>query len=693
MFFFTPVFAASSYFGGWTAQTPNTPYSVMGISFPSSLVGYLCGPTAIEKTINGGTTWSSIPVSAIIYGISAPTETTAFSLYGISAGICQIYGTTNGADFSSMGPIIASEPRGIQFINTREGWALCASVVGITTNGAASVTQISISSSNLYGLHFIDSSVGFVVGYDTGRSEPTINKSADGGNTWTRVYLGTGGETLKSVSFSDSSNGWAVGTNGLILKTTTGGASSSWSAVSLSGKIDPSLVTTNFNKVFALSSNICWVFGDNNVIIRTLDGGTTWNVQSVPAGTQNILTASFVSGGTSLKAWAGGASATVYSYNLPIISTVSPGTATQGATVVVTAEGFNFEDSPTVTISPSADVVVSAVEALSSTKIQFTLAVGATATTDARSLSVTNTDGTSTAKSNAIAITSSSVSAAPNISSFTPILITRESSAQFEMIGSNFQSGITILSSPGLVFSPINFESATKVTGTVSASATADLGSQSITAINPDSGAVTMYNVISVLPSVPSATDPTISSVVDNKGYKGEASKVTINGTNFPYPLNGRSVDISLGDSGISVPNIDVLSTTQINATFTISSSSTTGLHNLTLTVYGTPIQAVSKTSAFNVLAARQADTATIISQNPWRSGDLPVQVDVGKAGVYKFGMYDAGGNVYSASPYLVAGTNKVIIPSSRGFSSGFKKLILSDGQKIVGTYKLMVVH
>ena len=50
----------------------------------------------------------------------------------------------------------------------------------------------------------------------------TIIKTIDGGYNWT-VKSNASSDQLYSVSFIDENNGLAVGTNGIILKTTNGG--------------------------------------------------------------------------------------------------------------------------------------------------------------------------------------------------------------------------------------------------------------------------------------------------------------------------------------------------------------------------------------------------------------------------------------------------------------------------------------
>lgn len=71
---------------------------------------------------------------------------------------------------------------------------------------------------------FIDSNTGYAVGGSVG----TILKTINGGTNWiSQTNPGTYG--LKSVYFTDTNNGYVVGSDGKILKTTNGG--STWTAL------------------------------------------------------------------------------------------------------------------------------------------------------------------------------------------------------------------------------------------------------------------------------------------------------------------------------------------------------------------------------------------------------------------------------------------------------------------------------
>ena len=72
---------------------------------------------------------------------------------------------------------------------------------------------------------------------------------------------------LYSVSFADANNGAAVGTSGMILHTTNGGANWVRQVVG---------TTVWFYGVHFVDANTGTVVGEAGTVLHTTDGGTTW---------------------------------------------------------------------------------------------------------------------------------------------------------------------------------------------------------------------------------------------------------------------------------------------------------------------------------------------------------------------------------------------------------------------------------
>lgn len=106
-----------------------------------------------------------------------------------------------------------------------------------------------------------------------------ILASSNGGSTWVQQPV-TGGLTgyIRGIEFVDRYNGWSFAATfspsfaGVILHTTNGGAS--WTRQTTAVRSKPW-------DVFALDLNHVWFSGyENNVTVRTADGGATWKTFS-----------------------------------------------------------------------------------------------------------------------------------------------------------------------------------------------------------------------------------------------------------------------------------------------------------------------------------------------------------------------------------------------------------------------------
>jgi photosystem II stability/assembly factor-like uncharacterized protein len=87
---------------------------------------------------------------------------------------------------------------------------------------------------------------------------------------------------LGGLSFTDEDNGWVVGTKGIILHTSDGGKN--WE-IQDSGLLDPVKNFDRFmcedvalNRVHFVDPYYGWVCGEWGIIIRTKDGGNSWEI-------------------------------------------------------------------------------------------------------------------------------------------------------------------------------------------------------------------------------------------------------------------------------------------------------------------------------------------------------------------------------------------------------------------------------
>jgi photosystem II stability/assembly factor-like uncharacterized protein len=262
----------------WTSQTAGTYYNLRSVHFPAADTGFAVGGSGwfgfIMKTVNGGDTWSIVYTSDSIIGgsncafnsvyftdintgyvvggfsdivgtlhplmfkttdggiswtaQSAGTETILNAVHfpvadiGYAVGADWSYGncalkTINGGLSWELLPLVCQNATSLFFTATDTGYVSCQGSDGAsfwkTINGGADWFSIFISW-NLFPQHsiyFTDANTGYCVGVG-------IWKTTDGGSSWN--HQNGGGN---SVHFPVADTGYAVGGEGVILKTTNGG--------------------------------------------------------------------------------------------------------------------------------------------------------------------------------------------------------------------------------------------------------------------------------------------------------------------------------------------------------------------------------------------------------------------------------------------------------------------------------------
>ena len=117
-----------------------------------------------------------------------------------------------------------------------------------------------------YSIFFSDKSNGWIIGYDG-----TIKKTSNGGTEWETQESGVA-SNLWDISFINNSDGWISGADNTILKTINGGKD--WVTLSQSGSGNKVIVEMKF-----VDENTGWISNNNGEILRTSDGGLTWDIK------------------------------------------------------------------------------------------------------------------------------------------------------------------------------------------------------------------------------------------------------------------------------------------------------------------------------------------------------------------------------------------------------------------------------
>ncbi|NPT40994.1 glycosyl hydrolase [Paraburkholderia sp. 1N] len=130
------------------------------------------------------------------------------------------------------------------------------------------------ASSTLSAVYFADAQHGWAVG-----QEGVILASTDCGETWSlqRSVL-TVDQPLFSVYFKDAQHGWAVGLWSLLLATDDGGHT--WKPQTLPIPPGGKKADRNLFKIFAGRDGTLYIAAEQGFVLRSRDGGTTWEYRS-----------------------------------------------------------------------------------------------------------------------------------------------------------------------------------------------------------------------------------------------------------------------------------------------------------------------------------------------------------------------------------------------------------------------------
>ncbi len=235
--------------------------------------GSMIGATAMRKTINGGVSWTDVAFnfpSSIQKGLFFVDENVGY--YGSGDGF-YIHKTVDGGNSwttqntGSANAVIDA----IFFLNKDTGFIAgwYGPKIAKTTNGGLTWTDVS----NLYGTYALDfpsEMVGYAIGASMTNS-PVIIKSTDMGDTWSVIYTAS---VTDPFFFSDihclnDNICYVTGASGTILKTTNGGAT--WQS-------EVSGTTKKLNGISCTDGGQCYVVGDSGVLLkRTVDLGVRSN--------------------------------------------------------------------------------------------------------------------------------------------------------------------------------------------------------------------------------------------------------------------------------------------------------------------------------------------------------------------------------------------------------------------------------
>ena len=263
----------------------------------------------IQRSIDGGQIWTTVNSAADLEDVFFVSPTQGWAVGSLGR---VLRSTDGGANWiASTLPGVGATLRAVYFASSLQGWAVGDGGLHFkSTDGGANWTSVVVpSSANFTDVFYADAQRGWIAAGDA------VLRTIDGGGHWQSVALPSGaradklsvlggnwlwgtaspgrivhssnaGQTwsvlhtstlpLLDVGMGDLSNGLAVGVDGLILRTTDGGAG--WTTVA--GGSSPGTTKLVWDVVHR--GALVWAALTDSVILRSTDDGANW--QEIPAG-------------------------------------------------------------------------------------------------------------------------------------------------------------------------------------------------------------------------------------------------------------------------------------------------------------------------------------------------------------------------------------------------------------------------
>lgn len=185
----------------------------------------------------------------------------------------------------------------IQFLNANTGFAAGWNNDGSflkTTDAGQHWNVTVVPGTYLFSVDFLDSSKGFIAGYDGACNCGLVKTTQDGGNNWKSINFSESFGFYK-VQMLDGNHGYVCGYDGKILFTTDGWRSHDSGKVGNGGAVFRFMHFANADTGYAAAGAD---FSFINVLYRTTDGGRTWNVLKDFQKRFSIANVRFITGQT-----------------------------------------------------------------------------------------------------------------------------------------------------------------------------------------------------------------------------------------------------------------------------------------------------------------------------------------------------------------------------------------------------------
>lgn len=334
----------------WTPQTSGTTSALNAVAMQSADLGLAVGDAAVivrstDGSTGGGSTWAPRITTGDPLAIAASGTTNAWTA-GVG-GLLRY--TTNGGTLWQAGTSgLTTDIRALTFVAGTEGYAVGAggklqrTLDGVTWTSPSAGGTVG-STAQMNGVSMAPTTMNpTTTGWAVGNAG-AIRKTSSAGVNWTANTSGTT-QALNAVAAGDATNAWAVGNVGTIVATTNGGTTpwtaqisnasgsdlfgvsfvnaGAWNgiAVGAGGRVvwtnnggsvwspGTSGVGSTLRSVSVQSTTLAIAVGDAGVIVKSIDGGSTWVQKGVNVTAENLTGVVMAS---ATVGWATGVNATV----------------------------------------------------------------------------------------------------------------------------------------------------------------------------------------------------------------------------------------------------------------------------------------------------------------------------------------------------------------------------------------------
>ena len=253
------------------------------VNFVNEQIGWAVGMEgAVYSTTDGGANWQRLDVGVDealnhIHFIDPQHGWIVGGDYFVSDDAIALATSDGGKTWRQQAPGLNGALMSVHFINRLRGWSTAENgEILETRDGGRNWRRSKIPNSWMDPcscITFSDPKHGWIVG---GHNLPQGGRSViwatnDGGISWEK-QRGRVNCALRSVAFSDSRHGCAVGAMASIITTDDGGKTWTKRSVEL-----PEHIT--LHTVSLVDNQFGWAAGDNGVILVTDDGGQNWTLQ------------------------------------------------------------------------------------------------------------------------------------------------------------------------------------------------------------------------------------------------------------------------------------------------------------------------------------------------------------------------------------------------------------------------------